>query len=248
MMLLQGKTAVITGSSRGIGHSILKLFAQNGANIWACSHTPSDDYISGIQELSNQYSVWIKPLFFDLGDKEQITIAMKEILAARSEINILVNNAGIVSKNALFQMTSMNTIREVFEINFFSHLLITQYILKDMTKQKSGSIINISSIAGIDGEPGQLEYVCSKAALIGATKKLSRELSYADIRVNAIAPGIITTDMINIMSDDEMVRFMERCCEKRPGHPDEIANVALFLASDLASYISGQVIRVDGGL
>lgn len=247
-MLLQGKTAVITGCSRGIGQATLELFAQNGANIWACSRSPSDEYIRIINELAEQYSVWIRPVFFDLGDKDQITSAMKEILSVRGQIDILVNNAGMVSKNALFQLTSMKTIKEVFEINFFSHLLITQYILKAMTRQKSGCIINISSIAGIDGEPGQLEYVCSKAALIGATKKLSRELSYADIRVNAIAPGIIATDMIEMMAEDVMARFMQQCSTKRAGQPCEIANVALFLASDLASYITGQVIRVDGGL
>jgi 3-oxoacyl-[acyl-carrier protein] reductase len=247
-MLLQGKTAVITGCSRGIGRSILELFAQNGADIWACSRTSSEDYVRDLQELSERYSVRITPLIFDLADSDQIIHAMKQILSSKGRIDILVNNAGMVSKNALFQLTPMKTMKDVFEVNFFSHLLITQYILKVMTRQKSGSIINIASIAGIDGEPGQLEYVCSKAALIGATRKLSHELSFAHIRVNAIAPGIIETDMIDAMAEDVMKRFMQQCSMKRRGTPVEIASVALFLASDMSSYVTGQVIRVDGGL
>jgi 3-oxoacyl-[acyl-carrier protein] reductase len=247
-MLLKGKTAVITGCSGGIGKSLVEVFAQNGANIWACSRKPSDDYLNELQDLAERYSVRITPLFFDMSDHEQIANAMKTILSSKERIDVLVNNAGAVSKNALFQLTPMNTIKEIFEINFFSHLLITQYLLKTMTRQKSGSIINISSIAGIDGEPGQLEYVCSKAALIGATKKLSRELSFAQIRVNAIAPGIIETPMIGHMTDSVKAKFMQQCSMKRAGQPQEIANVALFLASDLSSYITGQVIRADGGL
>lgn len=247
-MLLQGKTAVITGCSRGIGRSILELFAQNGADIWACNRTSSEDYTRDLQELSERYSIRITPLVFDLADSDQIIHAMKQILSSKERVDILVNNAGMVSKNALFQLTPMKTVKDVFEVNFFSHLLITQYILKAMTRQKSGSIINIASIAGIEGEPGQLEYVCSKAALIGATKKLSRELSFAHIRVNAIAPGITETDMIETMAEDVMKRFMQQCSMKRRGTPSEIASVALFLASDMSSYVTGQVIRVDGGL
>lgn len=247
-MLLQGKTAVITGCSGGLGKSLVEVFAQNGANIWACSRTPSDEYLCELQNLAARSSVRITPCFFDLSDSDQIASSMKTILSSRERIDILVNNAGAVSKNALFQLTPMNTIKDIFEINFFSHLLITQFLLKTMTRQKSGSIINISSIAGIDGEPGQLEYVCSKAALIGATKKLSRELSYANIRVNAIAPGIIETNMIESMTDSVMSKFMQQCSMKRTGRVGEIANVALFLASDMSSYITGQVIRADGGL
>jgi len=248
IMLLQGKTAVITGCSGGIGKSLVEVFARNGANIWACSRTPSDEYLYELRDLAERSSVRISPLFFDLSESDQIANSMKTILSSREHIDILVNNAGVVSKNALFQLTPMNTIKEIFEINFFSHLLITQYLLKAMTRQKSGSIINISSVAGIDGEPGQLEYVCSKAALIGATKKLSRELSFAGIRVNAIAPGIIETPMIDIMTESVMAKFMQQCSMKRAGEPREIANVALFLASDMSSYITGQVIRADGGL
>jgi 3-oxoacyl-[acyl-carrier protein] reductase len=247
-MLLKGKTAVITGCPSGIGRSILEIFARNGADIWACSRTTPELYLREISDISTRYSVQISPVVFDLADREQVTRAMKEILSAKGTIDILVNNAGMVSKNALFQLTPMKTIDAVFEVNFFSPLLITQYMLKAMSRQNAGSIINIASIAGIDGEPGQLEYVCSKAALIGATKKLSRELSYAHIRVNAIAPGIIETGMIDKMTDEVMKRFMQQCSMNRCGTPEEIANVALFLASDLSSYITGQVIRADGGL
>lgn len=247
-MLLAGKNAVITGCTGGIGKNLVEVFAGNGANIWACSRRPSDEYLKELAGIAEKNGVRITPLIFDMADTGQITEAMKTILSTRQNVDILVNNAGTVSKNALFQLTPMQTIRDIFEINFFSHLVVTQYVLKAMTRQKSGSIINISSIAGIDGDPGQLEYVCSKAALIGATKKLARELSFANIRVNAIAPGIIETPMIDIMEESVRNRFMQQCSMKRTGHPDEIANVALFLASDLSSYVTGQVIRADGGL
>ncbi|MED1873012.1 SDR family NAD(P)-dependent oxidoreductase [Brevibacillus borstelensis] len=246
-MLLQGKTAVITGCSRGIGKSILETFAQNGANIWACSRKPSEPFEQMIASLSKNYNVTITPLYFDLRSQEQVKEAMKTIFASKQCIDVLVNNAGMTSPNALFVMSSIDSMRELFETNFFSQMLITQYIARIMIKNKTGSIVNIASIAGMDGNPGQLEYVSSKAALIGATKKLADELAEHSIRVNGLAPGIVETDMIDRMSEEVLQIHLQKTKMKRLGQPSEIANAALFLASDLSSFITGQILRVDGG-
>lgn len=247
-MLLKGRNAVITGCAKGIGKSILEVFARNGANIWACVRKPSKEFTEYIEALSNACRVNITPIYFDLGNEEQIKAGIKNIIGSKQQIDILVNNAGMVSKNALFQMTSIDTIKNVFEINFFAQILITQYISRAMIKQKSGSIINISSISGIDGNPGQLEYVASKAALIGATKKLASEFASLNIRVNTIAPGVIGTSMVKNMTDETMNNIINQIMMKRIGQPIEIAQAALFLASDMSSYITGQVLRVDGGM
>ena len=169
-------------------------------------------------------------------------------MSESEKIDILVNNAGMVSKNALFQMTSIGTMKNVFEVNFFSQMLITQYILKKMLKQKNGSIVNIASIAGIDGKPGQMEYGASKAALISATKTLANELSIYGIRVNAVAPGVTETSMIDGMDMELLKTSVDRTMMKRVGKPEEIAEVVSFLASEKASYITGQILRVDGGI
>lgn len=246
-MLLRDKTAIITGSSRGIGKSILKTFAQNGSNIWTCSRKPTEEFENEIAELSKNYGVTITPLYFDLGNQEQVKEAMKKLFSSKQKIDILVNNAGMTSPNALFLMSSIDMMREVFEVNFFSQMLITQYIVRLMVKYKTGSIVNVASIAGIDGNPGQLEYVSSKAAIIGATKKLADELAEHNIRVNAVAPGIIQTDMIDRMSEEVLQKNLLQTNMKRLGQPNEVAEAVLFFASDMSSFITGQVLRVDGG-
>jgi 3-oxoacyl-[acyl-carrier protein] reductase len=173
---------------------------------------------------------------------------MRAILCSGGSIDVLVNNAGIVSKNALFMMTPIDTIREVFEVNFFGQMLVTQFAARVMSRQKRGSIVNVSSIAALDGDPGQLEYVASKAALIGATKKLAKELAPSGIRVNAVAPGITETGMLSRMSIDVKEKILNKSDMKRVAAPADIAQAILFLASDLSSYITGQILRVDGGM
>lgn len=246
-MLLLNKTAVITGCSRGIGKSVLEVFAKNKCNIWACTRKQSADFEHMIAALSGENNVKITPLYFDLYQDEEIKEAMKQIYSSKQKIDILVNNAGATSPNALFLMSSIHTIKENFEANFFSQMLVTQYVSRLMAKQNSGSIINIASIAGLDGGPGQLEYCSSKAAIIGATKKLSHELSTYNIRVNAIAPGLVETEMLDNMTDELKKRILNQTTLHRLGQPIEIANSVLFLASDLSSYITGQILRVDGG-
>lgn len=246
-MLLAGKNVVITGCLKGIGRETMELFAQNGANIWACAQAQHQDFESHIEKLANENGVTITPVYFDLSDQEQIKSGMKSIMFAKQKIDVLVNIAGL-TYNALFHMTPMEKMKYVFEIDFFSQILVTQYITKLMVRQKFGNVINISSIAGIDGNPGQVAYSSCKAALIGATKTLAAELAEFNIRVNAIAPGVIKTDMTSNLAPDALKRLMKKCVLNRPGMPGEVANVLLFLASDMSTYITGQVLRVDGGI
>jgi len=246
-MLLKGKNAVITGSLKGIGLSTVDLFARNGANIWACAQYQDAAFESHIRELSAENNVWMKPLYFDLLDPEKIKSAYQEIRESKERVDILVNIAGM-THDALFHMTTMEQMKKVFEVNFFSQMLLTQYITKIMMRNKAGSVINISSISAIDGNPGQLAYTASKAAIIGATKTLSAELAGYGIRVNAIAPGVIDTEMTKNLPADVLKRLMGKSDLKHLGLPSEVAGVILFLASDMSSYMTGQILRVDGGI
>lgn len=246
--MLKGKNAIITGARRGIGRATVQVFAENGANIWACARREDAVFEADMAGLAEQYGVWIEPVYFDLTDSAQMKQAVKQIQSAKKPVDILVNNAGSVADSTSFTMTSLEKMKEVFDVNFFSQMQLTQYIARFMMRQKSGSILNLTSIAALDGDPGQLEYVGSKAAMIGATRKLAGELGTAGIRVNAVAPGIIDTDMGNQMESGLMESIIGRTSMKRLGRPSEIANVIAFLASDKASYITGQTIRVDGGI
>ncbi|KAF6625379.1 SDR family NAD(P)-dependent oxidoreductase [Paenibacillus peoriae] len=246
--MLRGKNAVITGCSRGIGKQTVRVFASSGANIWACLREPNDEFLEYIEGLSKEYNVTITPVYFDFSNTDQIKAAVKVIMGSKQTVDILVNNAGI-TYNALFQMTTMDKLREVFEINFFSQFLFTQLIVKLMVRQKSGSIVNISSSAALDGNAGRSAYGSSKAALVCMTKALAEELAEYNIRSNAIAPGITGTDMaFSSMTEEVIESTLVQTALKRIGQPFEIAQVALFLASEMSSYMTGQVIRVDGGM
>ena len=245
--LLAGKNAIVTGCARGIGHSIVEILAENGANIWACARKQTREFEAVLIILSSKYNVEIKPVYFDLADKDQMKSAVKTIMSEKKSVDILVNNAGI-TYNALFQMSTFDKINEVFDVNFISPFLFTQYIVKLMLKNKSGSIINISSSAALDGNSGRAVYGASKAALLCATKSLAAELGDQGIRANIIAPGITKTDMLSSMTEEVINETVMNTDMKRSGEPNDIANTVLFLASDLSSYITGQVIRVDGGM
>ena len=245
--LLKGKNAIVTGCARGIGSSIVEVLAENGANVWACARKQTPEFENFLEGLSSKYDVVIKPIYFDLSDKDQMKIAVKTIMSEKISVDILVNNAGI-TYNALFQMSTIDKIQEVFDVNFISPFLFTQYIVKLMLKNKSGSIINISSSAALDGNSGRAVYGASKAALLCATKSLAAELGDQGIRANVIAPGITKTDMLSSMTEEVINETVMNTDMKRHGEPTDIANTVLFLASDLSSYITGQVIRVDGGM
>jgi len=191
--------------------------------------------------------VSITPVYFDFVDSEQIKVGIKTIISSKKPIDILVNNAG-VAIGSLFQMTSMQNLKQLFEINFFSQILFSQGISRYMSRFKMGSIINIASTSGLIGDIGTTSYGSSKAALMFATKTMATELGLMNIRVNAIAPSITKTDMFDQMNEKERDKLIKASALKRPAEAVEIANVALFLASDLSSFITGQVLRVDGGL
>lgn len=246
-MLLQNKNAIITGCNRGIGKAILTAFAENGANIWAIARKPSPEFEAFIQELSQKHNVEIWSIYFDLQDHEQIKNVIKNIMMTKRTVDVLVNNAGI-TYNALFQMSTLDKMKEVFAINFFSPMIFTQLVIKLMLRNKHGSIINIASTAGIDGNAGRAIYGASKAAMICATKAMAAELGESGIRVNAIAPGVTQTEMLSSMTVEVIQDAIRQTHLQRVGEPIDIAKACLFLASDSASYVTGQVLRVDGGL
>ena len=246
-MLLKNKVALITGSNRGVGLSILKKFSENGAEIIACARKKNEEFEKLISEVSKNYQNKITPVYFDLTKENEIVKGLEEIEKISDKIEIIVNNAG-VNQVSLFQMTPMNKIREVFDINFFSHLKLTQRLMKILIKNKKGSIINISSNAAEECDAGRSGYATSKAALIAFTKVLSKELGSFNIRVNAVAPGLTNTDMMEKGVSKKIIETaVNRVALKRPAEPVEISNVVMFLASDLSSYVSGEIIFVTGG-
>lgn len=247
-MLLENRNAIITGAAGGIGLATVECFAANGSNVWACELRETEHFEEELDNISKKYGVWIEPVYFDITDEGKVKEAVKKIRQKKCSVDILVNIAGIVADSTSFPMTGIEKMKKVFEVNFFALTLLTQYISRIMMRQNSGSIINIASIAGIDGDPAQYEYSASKAAVIGGTKKLARELAPYNIRVNAVAPGMIQTSMGAKIEENLKNEVLSKVIMKRLGKPEEIARVLAFLASDYASYMTGQVIRVDGGI
>jgi len=245
--LLHNKVAIITGANRGIGKSIVETFAENGATIIACVRTLSPDTELWMKSVEERFNVPVTPVLVDLSDDESVKDLVKKIILISKKVDILVNNAGIAS-GALFQMTTISELRKVFEINFFSQIVISQGISRVMSRNKSGSIINLASTSAFIADPGTLAYGSSKSAFARATKSMATELGPMGIRVNALAPSVTKTDMFDQMSADARDSLIESSALKRYAEPQDIANVALFLASDLSLYVTGQVIRVDGGI
>jgi len=247
-MLLKSKTAIVTGCNRGIGKKIVEIFSKNGATIFACVRNIDEDFKSYISSLENKTKNQIIPIQLDLNDANQIKEAANKIISANKPIDILVNNAATIH-TSIFQMTPIKKLKEIFETNFFSQSNFTQYILKSMVKNKKGSILYVSSSSALDGNEGRSAYSSAKAALISQSKVLSRELGVHNIRVNALAPGLTNTDMMKKNTPPEVLKdVLTRVSLRRAADPEEIANIALFISSDLSSYITGQVIRADGGM
>lgn len=237
---------IITGTNRGIGHELLCRFASEGYNIWACARKQDNDFEAELKKLEQQYNIWIKPVYFDLSDEDQLKKGIQSILKEKKSIDVLINNAGI-AHGATFQMTSMNKLKEVFEVNYFSQVLIMQMVSRYMMKQKSGSIINMASVGGIEANPGYLAYGSSKAALIWATRCLAKEMGPYGVRVNAVAPGLTETSMGHYKTEQEIDKVVGRTSLGRMGQAKEIADAVSYLASEQASFITGQILRVDGG-
>ena len=245
--MLTGKNAVITGANRGIGRAIVEKFAANGCNVWACARTPREAFEQDMEALAEQYHVWIRPVYFDLSREDDVKAGFKEIYQTKEPIDILVNNAGLVHA-ALFPMAPMEEIRKLFEVNVFSVMELTQLVLKRMMRQKSGVILNMASVAGQDAVATNSIYGSSKAAIISFTRILAAEMAAYGIRVNAVAPGPVRTDMIELLEQKMGDDLLMHTAMGRLAEPEEIAETVLFLASSKASFINGQVIRVDGGL
>lgn len=245
--LLLGRNAVVTGANRGIGRAIVEVMAMQGANIFACARKENKAFEDDMKELSARAGVEICPVYFDLASSEEMKAAVMQIRKKKLPIDILVNNAGVLSSYRRFDMIPGEEAKKLFDIDFFAQVELTQLIARVMQRRNTGSIIYISSIAGIDGFFSSYDYVACKAAVIGAMKQQARELGKAGIRVNSIAPGIVETGMIQDSDRDHLNMILPAVMLQRFGRAEEIANAVMFLASDLASYITGQVIRVDGG-
>lgn len=243
----QKKTALITGCNRGIGKEVVRLFAEQGINVICGIRKENTNFQIFLDELSKKNNISTETLFIDFKDENSIKNGIKPLLMRKQQIDILVNNAGIATGGFL-QMTSMQQLHEVFQVNFFSHVLVTQMISKLMMRQKNGVIINLGSVAGLDNFAGYTAYGSSKAAMMSFTKTIARELAPYNIRVNAIAPGLTDTGMANQMEEKAWKEMVARTDMNRLGKPEEIANLIVFLASDKASFITGNVYRIDGGM
>ncbi|MDR6553596.1 glucose 1-dehydrogenase [Paenibacillus qinlingensis] len=242
--LLDRKVSFVTGASRGIGRAIVEEFAKNGSIIYANSLTEGS--LAGLTEyIFKKYGVQVTPLYFDVRDSQSAKKAIIQIHKEQGKLDILVNNAGIM-KDALIGMITKQLMEDTFSVNVFAVMELLQLASKLMIRQKSGSIINIASIVGVNGNMGQLVYSASKGAVISLTKTASKELAPKNIRVNAIAPGMIDTDMFQSIGREHVEKRLSNIGMGRLGTPEDVAKTCVYLASDLSSYVTGQIIGVDG--
>ena len=245
-MLLEGKNVIITGASRGIGRGVATVFAKNGANI-AFTYLSSTEKAKSLENELTRFGVKAKGYKSDASNFISAQDLSKSVIEDFGSIDVLVNNAGITKDGLLMRMTE-NDFNLVMQINMNSVFNMTKAVIKPMMKAKMGSIINMSSVVGVKGNAGQTNYSASKAGIIGFTKSTALELGSRNIRCNAIAPGFIETEMTESLGDEAINNWRNQIPLKRGGEPEDIANVSLFLASDLSSYVTGQVINVCGGM
>jgi 3-oxoacyl-[acyl-carrier protein] reductase len=246
MKLLEGKTALITGASRGIGKAIALKFAHEGANIAVTNIFDDEEFKSTIKEIEN-LGVKAKGYVFNVANFADSQKVINDIINDFTKIDILVNNAGITKDTLLMRMTE-DQWDAVIAVNLKSVFNLTKAVLQPMMKQRGGSIINMSSVVGVSGNAGQSNYSASKAGILGFTKSIAKEVGSRNIRVNAIAPGFIITEMTDKLPEDVKNEWINKIPLRRGGTPDDVANTALYLACDLSSYVSGQTIHVCGGM
>ena len=246
MKLLENKTVLVTGASRGIGNGIATVFAEHGANV-VFTYSSSVDAANALETKLQTMGVQAKGYQSNAADFTQAQELVENVLADFSTIDVLINNAGITKDNLLMRITE-DDFDTVIEINLKSVFNLTKAVQRSMLKQRQGSIINMSSVVGVKGNAGQSNYAASKAGIIGFSKSVALELGSRNIRCNVIAPGFIETEMTAQLSEDVVAGWRAGIPLKRGGTPNDVANACVFLASDLSSYITGQVINVDGGM
>ncbi len=246
MKLLEGKTALITGASKGIGKAIAQVFAKQGANI-AFTYLSSVEKGQALEKELASTGVKVKGYQSDASDFESAEKLINDVLEEFGSLDVMVNNAGITQDNLLMRMTE-EMWDHVMDVNLKSCFNTVKAATRTFMKQRSGSIINLTSVVGVKGNAGQANYAASKAGIIGFTKSVALELGSRNIRCNAIAPGFVETEMTEQLDQDTVQGWRDAIPLKRGGQPEDVANLALFLASDMSSYITGQVIQVDGGM
>lgn len=246
MKLLENKTAIVTGGSRGIGEAIVLKFAAQGANV-AFTYLSSEEKAKALEEKAAALGVKVKGYKSDAADYNAAEKLVADVLADFGNIDICVNNAGISRDNLLLRVTPEQW-DEVMQANLKSVFNLTKHVIRPMMKNKKGSIINMSSVVGVSGNPGQTSYSASKAGIIGFSKSVAQEYGGRNVRCNAVAPGFIETDMTNYLKEGDAQQWFSKIPMARFGKPEEVADVCVFLASDLSSYVTGQVISTCGGL
>ncbi len=246
MDLLKGKVVLITGASRGIGRAMAQKFAQEGATV-AFTYLSSVEKGQALEEELRQFGGQVKGYRSDASDFKAADDLVNQVIADFGKLDVLVNNAGI-TKDGLLMRMSEEQWDTVINVNLKSVFNLTKAAIKPMMKAKAGSIINLTSVVGIRGNAGQANYAASKAGIIGFTKSVALELGSRNIRSNAIAPGFIETEMTGEINEKAVEEWKQQIPMKRGGQPDEVADCAVFLASDLSRYITGQVLQVDGGM
>ena len=246
MKLLEGKTAIITGASRGIGKGIAKVFAEQGANV-AFTYSSSVDAANALENELNALEIKAKGYKSNAASFEESQKLAEDVFAEFGSIDVLVNNAGITKDNLLMRITE-DDFDKVIEVNLKSVFNMTKAVQRTMLKQRKGSIINMSSVVGVKGNAGQTNYAASKAGIIGFSKSVALELGSRNIRSNVVAPGFIETEMTAKLDEETVKTWRSAIPLKRGGTPDDIANVCVFLASDMSAYVTGQTLNVDGGM
>ena len=246
MKLLSGKTALVTGASKGIGRGIALKLAEYGANV-AFTYLSSVEKGQALEAELAAFGIKAKGYRSDASDFKASEELVNAIVSDFGSLEVIVNNAGITRDGLLMRMTE-EQFNEVIRINLNSVFNVTKAAIRQLLKQKQGSIINISSVVGVKGNAGQANYAASKAGIIGFTKSVALELGSRNIRCNAIAPGFIETEMTGVLNEETVKQWREAIPLKRGGTPDDVANAVVFLGSELSAYITGQVLNVDGGM
>lgn len=244
--MLKGKNALVTGASRGIGRSIALELAKQGANV-AINFAGNEQKAQQVVEEIEEFGVKVFHIQADVTDESSVKTMVKEVISQFGSLDILVNNAGITRDNLLMRMKETE-FDEVINTNLKGVFLCTKAVTRQMMKQRSGKIINVASIVGVSGNPGQANYVAAKAGVIGLTKTTAKELASRNILVNAVAPGFISTDMTDQLTDEQKQNMLALVPLGKLGEPEDVAKVVRFLASEDANYLTGQTIHIDGGM